>query len=567
MGNPPDDPRKRTGSDTNTERHRGSSRGLGSVGIVVLTLLLITATGVGTVAFGSGTAQAQTGFSSGDVDLEVFVPDNTFTPGQADELTLQVANDGEIGSGSSADSTDFTTSARNVRVEVQNDDAPIDINTGEQSIGTVGTNEPRDVPIAIDVPEDAEEGVYELDVELEYRSTSRIFDRGGTQGDRSHSVTREIEIEIDDGPRFELREIETEARIGDSGSMTAEIENVGDERAEDLTIRLESTSQRVEFGESTTESASLDSLDPEETGTVEYDVSFGPRASLREYPLEATVSFEDTEGISGVDSERILNVQPEPEQTFEIGNVDSTLRVGEEGEVVGTVTNTGPISADSVVVRYADQYPNIVPIESDVAVGTLEPGESADFELPVEISSEADAVPKSVNMAVTYRNEENKLRQFDDVDAFVDIGEQRDEFLLEVDNRDVEAGSSARIDVRVTNNLDETVTDVEAKLFTDSPLSSGDNDEGYTEALEPGESTTITFEISADEGATPRTYPLQMDFRYDDADGDSKVSDTYRTAIDVTESTDESLPVLPIVGVVLIVLVGGGVLYRRLSGA
>jgi len=217
MDDGPDSPRGRTDSETTTGPDGGGG-GLGSIGAVAVALLLITSTGAGAVALGSGPASAQTGFSSGDVDLDVFVPDNTFTPGTTDELTLQVANDGGINDGSSPGAADITTTARNVRVEVDEQRAPISIETGKRSIGSVTTEEPRDVPIEIDVPEGAAEGTYEIGVELEYRHTSRVFDRGGTQGDRSHTVTREVDIEIDDAPRFDLSEVETTAQIDDSGA-------------------------------------------------------------------------------------------------------------------------------------------------------------------------------------------------------------------------------------------------------------------------------------------------------------------------------------------------------------
>ena len=561
MDDGPDGPRGRTDSETTAGRRSGGD--LGSLPVVVVTLLLITSTGAGAIALGSGAAGAQTGFSSGDVDLDVFVPDNTFTPGTTSELTLQVANSGEISDGSSPDSTDVTTTARNVRVEVDEQRAPISIETGEQSIGSIGTESPRDVPIEIDVPEDAEEGTYEIEVELEYQHTSRIFDRAGAQGDRSRTVTREVDVEIDDAPRFDLTEVDTAARIDDSGPTTAEIENVGGERAEDLRIQLTSGSQRVAFGDSASETASITSLAPGETTTVEYDVRFGPRASQRAYPLDATVSYENPDGIPGTDTQPTLDVTPMAEQTFEITDTDSTLRVGEDGDLRGTVTNTGPTAVDSVSVRYNDEYPNIVPIERDAAVGTLEAGESAAFRLPMEVTSEADSVAKSVAMAVTYRNDENELNRYEDVDAFAEIAERRDQFLLEIEENDVAAGSERLINVTVTNNLDEPVDDLEAKLYTDSPLGAGDDDEAYAESLEPGESTTTSFRISADGGAAPRTYSIEMDFRYDDADGTSKVSDTYRAAIDVTEAEGGGVPWLPVVGLVVIVAVVAGVVWRR----
>jgi hypothetical protein len=54
-----------------------------------------------------------------------------------------------------------------------------------------------------------------------------------------------------------------------------------------------------------------------------------------------------------------------------------------------------------------------------------------------------------------------------------------------------------------------------------------------------------------------------MDFRYDDEDGTSKVSETYRAAIDVTEAEGGGVPWLLVGGLVVIVAVGAGVLWRR----
>ena len=561
MHDGPRDPRRRSDSNT-TDGPPGGGR-FGSLPVVAVALLLLASTGTGVVAFGSGTASAQTGFSSGDVDLDVYAPEDTFTPGQTSELTLQIANDGEINDGSSAESTEMTTTARNVRVEVDEQNAPISVETGEQSIGSVATEQPRDVPIEIDVPEGAAEGTYEIEVELEYRHTSRVFDRGGTQGDRSHTVTREIDIVIDDAPRFDLTEVDTTAQIDDAGPTTAEIENVGGEPAEDLTVELTSTSQRVSFGDSTSETASVPSLAPGETATIEYDVRFGPRASLRAYPLDASVSYEDSNGIPGTDTQPTLDVTPMAEQTFEITDTDSTLRVGEDGDLTGTVTNTGPVAVENVVVRYADDYPNVVAIERSVAVGALDPGEAAEFRLPLEVTREADPVAKSIAMAVTYRNDENELNRYDDVNAVAEVAERRDQFLLDIEDDGIAAGSERLVNVTVTNNLDEPVSDVEAKLYTDSPIGAGDDDKAYTESLDPGESTTTTFRISADGGAAPRTYSVEMDFRYDDEEGTSKVSETYRAAIDVTESEGGGIPWLLVGGLVVIVAVGAGVLWRR----
>ena len=546
------------------ERDQGGDRGLGPLSVLFLALLLMTSTSVGLVAVGSEEASAQSGFSSGDVELDVFAPENTFTPGQTSELTLEVANSGEINSGSSPESTDTTTTARNVRVAVDAEDAPISVETGEKPVGNIGAGAHSDVPIEIDVPEDAEPGEYEIEVELEYRHTSRVFDVGGTQGDRSHTVTREIDIVIDDAPRFDLTELNTTAQIDGSGTLTAEIENVGSQRADDITVDLTASSQQIDFGGDTSESASVGSLAPGATATIDYDVTFGASASQRGYPINATVSYEDPNGISGIDTQPTLDVTPMAEQTFRFDSIDSTLRVGEDGDLTGTLTNTGPVPTDSVVVRYADDSSNIIPVEETAAIGTLEAGESASFRMPIEVGTEAEAGPKLLDFDVRYRDRDRDQQTYGDLDALAEVAPERDRFDIEILNRTLEAGGSRSIEIAVTSNLDETATDVEARLFADDPLDTGDTDTGYTQSLDSSETATMTFELTSTGSATPgSTYPISVDIRYDDADGDSQLSDTYRVPIDVIESEDGGLP-LPVVLVGLLIA-GTGVLvwYRR----
>lgn len=513
---------------------------------------------------GPSIAIAQTsGIVAGEPRLDVHVPDGTLTPGTSSQLEMQISNDGEVSLGSPS-SRDVVTAARNVRVDVEGE-GPVEIETNRQAIGTVTESEPRTVSVEVRVPESAETGEYELDVELEYSHTKRIEQAAGFMIDRDRTVTKSIDIEVDDGPRFDIETIEDDSQIGDTGTVTTEIENVGNERAEDLNVQLSTSSEQsgISFAGTPSVEASVDRLDPEETTRVEFDVTVDDGATARGYPIEADFEFDDTEGVRSSDSTRRLTITPDPKQRFSFDNVESTLRVGEEGELRGTVTNNGPRSVQSVVVRFTDDSPNIVPIENSVAVGSLEPGESESFELPIEVTEEAESVPRNFDMAVAYRNAENERRLFEDIDATADIDEQRDEFVLDIEDRELTAGGSTLVDVEVTNNLDETITDVEAKLFTDDPISSAD-DEGYIQELEAGETTTVTFRVNAGGETTPRTYPLQMDFRYDDGNGTSKVSDTYRTAIVVTESSDEGPPWLVVGGVIaLVIIVGGGLYWGR----
>jgi hypothetical protein len=144
-----------------------------------------------------------------------------------------------------------------------------------------------------------------------------------------------------------------------------------------------------------------------------------------------------------------------------------------------------------------------------------------------------------------------------------DIAPERDRFGVAVADRTIEAGGDRTLSVEVTNNLDEEVSDVEARLFADDPVATGDTDTGYAQSIAPGESVTMTFDLSATGSVTPgSTYPISFDFRYDDADGNSQLSDTVRVPIDVTAAEGGGLP-LPLLAVGILLVAGVAAVYYR----
>lgn len=525
------------------------------VALLVVVIVSLVVAPLGAFApLGDATAQQPPGGPvsvQGSPNIQVFAPDNIVTPGEQRALELQVANDGEVRTGV-VQNREIVTTARNVRVRLDDNDTPIRVRTSEQAIGSVSENAPNPATFEISVPDDIEPGTYELEARVRYSYTDVFTQRSNVLSERSRTVTRTVEVHVDETARFAITDVSTDAQVGDEGAVSVTYENVGNEIASEARVTTESTSPRMTFGQSTTDQAFVGTWEPGEQRTVEYDVAFAPDASVRNYTLESTVQFRNQDGVQAVDSGIFGGVSPLPQQSFSFEDVESTLRVGEDGEIRGQVVNDGPQSVDGVVVRFGGAGPNVFPLETDFAVGTLEAGESAPFRFPIEIGSEAESTQKLFDATVQYRNVEGERRVDEDNDLLATIEERRPEFLVETVTREIAAGSSQTIEFEVTNNRDGTVSDVEAKLFTDSPLSS-DDDEAYIESLAPGESETISFELSAASGATPKTYPISMDFRYDDERGKSKVSDTIRAPIDVTEAEDTGLSLTLIGGAVVVI--------------
>ncbi|WP_241982639.1 MULTISPECIES: COG1361 S-layer family protein [unclassified Halorubrum] len=532
--------------------------------VLVVGMLATSGVGIGLVGaefasvddpISDGSALAQTSNVGGSPDLDVYATNPNLIPGQTNQVEVTVANDGDFRFGPTSLAESVTT-ARGVRVEAEAD-GPISIESGETPIGTVTQSTPRSLPIAINVPDNIDPGTYTIDFDLSYT----YFSSGD---ERKRTVDRELEVRVRDDARFQVVDVESDTQVGDSGTVKATIENVGSEtaRSADVTFTTQSSSVSVSGGQSDT--IRVPEIGPGQTATVAYDVGVSPDLPVQQYTLSGTVTFDDPDGIRRTDQGLSIGVLPLTEQTFNLTNIESQLRVGEDGDLIGTVRNEGPLPARSVVVQYAGESQSVIPAERSTAVGTLEPGESSEFSLPISMSGEAEAGLRSLDMAVQYRNQDEELRAFEKLVVNADVAPERDRFAVTVENRTIQSGGSRTVEVSVTSNLNETASDVEARLFADDPLDTGETDTGYVQSIEPGETTTMTFELTATGSATPgSTYPISFDFRYDDSDGDSQLTDTFRLPVDVVEAEDGGLPIPVIIVVLLVVGTGGLVVYRR----
>jgi hypothetical protein len=552
--------------------------------LLVVTLLLTSGTGVVAVGaasmggssighslnadVGSSTltadqvAQQSGGIIRGSPNLNVSTSDPTINPGETTTVPLQITNDGHLSLGSS-ETREIVTTARNVRVDVDADNTPLNIETGTVAVGSVTESTHGEAPIAVSVPSDVDEGTYTLDVEIKYSYTYQ--QASGVTYDRSKTISEDIKVKVDEDARFEITNVTTNAQIGDDGTLEAEIRNVGADTAHDVNVDLASSGGGLSFGDSTSDTAWVNELGPDETATVQYDIAFASSAVVREYAIDGTVRFDTSNGYQRVDESLSAGVSPLGEQGFSIGDIESDLRVGEDGAVSGTVTNDGPSEVRNVVVQYMGDSAVVIPIEESTAVGALEAGETTEFRLPMAIGGEAESGLRSFDLSVQYRDDDGESRAYDNLAVDAEIAAERDQFDIDLANQTIEPGGSRSISVDVTNNLDETVSGVEARMFANDPISTGETDTGYVESLDPGETVTMTFELSSSASATPdSTYPISFDLRYDDADGDSQLSDTFRVPIDVVETENEGLPLSSIlVAVLVVVAAGGGVVWYR----
>ena len=504
----------------------------------------------------------------GEPNVEVYLPNNQVTPGEETTLDVYLSNDGELIRDGATEYTDRVTTARGTVVELDARNSPVEVETGAIPVGTVPTGTAGPLEVTLTIPEGAPPGTYEIPVEVSYSYTRIVtYSAGDVEfSESSYRGDQTITVRVVDAPRFEVVDTESTTQIGDRGQVTMAIRNVGTEPARDARVAVASSSDELSFG---TESNSADSFvgawRPGETKRVTYALTATDDAIQREYSLTATVDYTDTDGVRQTAPELVTGVTPRDEQSFALSGVESTLRVGQEGTVSGTLTNEGPATAYEPVLVVSGGSRNLDFTETEYALSPIGAGETREFSFEAAVSDAATAGRQQFSFEVRYQNEAGDDRTGTTLRRAVDVAPRRDRFTVEPVETTLERGGSDTVTLRVTNDGAEPVSDVSVKTYFTDPLGSGD-DEAFVEELDPGESAEVEVAANAGGDALTKQYPVSVDLQYTTPDGDTELSKTHKVAVDVVESDGGGglpVPVPAVVGVVAVAAVGVVVWRRR----
>jgi hypothetical protein len=179
------------------------------------------------------------------------------------------------------------------------------------------------------------------------------------------------------------------------------------------------------------------------------------------------------------------------------------------------------------------------------------------------VSEDAEPGSQTLNFAVEYENSDGDLRRSTSpIRESVDVGAERDTFEVVDVETGVAAGGSDVLRLTVEHTGTEPVSDANAKLFVNDPLSAPDNS-AFLGTMEPGETKTVTFEVEAGGGAQPKEYAGSLEIRYEDEGGDSELADGIQIGVPVAPASG-GLPLAYVgIGLGVVVLAGGVYTWRR----
>ena len=526
-----------------------------------------------------------------DDDFEVTDVDSDLEPGETGTVEVTVENEEE-------DVTDARVTIQSLSPSItfgQAATANASVFVGEFEEGDTET-----VEVRATVAQDATEGEYPMQALVSY-----VDEEGRRDSDGPFAFGVPVGGIVDD---FEVVNVNSTVPVGGEGTIRVTLNNT-EENATEATVSLESISSNFQLGEGVNATQFVGRWGVGERRTVEYEVSASNATEQRSYAFRTLVSYTDSGNQGARGGPFTIGVTPLSEQSFALSNTTANLRVGSEGNVSGAVTNEGPQVARNAVVQLTVNNPNIDVQQNEVALGTLQAGETANFSFSVDLSSNAEAGVQQFAYVIEYDNQDGEPRRSERLKTQVEIEPDRNAFIVggggseeddETDGTNQTDGNRSRLNVQgqevaqtqqsgqneseepltpgesrvvtvpITNNRDVTYRNIEVQAFTNDPLSLAD-DQAFISELRPGETATVSFEVSVSGDALPGTYPISMDFQYDTPDGDTQLSDTYEVPIEVEEQeggllssiTDGGIPWLLIVVALLVAGVLGYLLYRQ----
>jgi hypothetical protein len=516
----------------------------------------------------------------GQPEIDLSVQDNRIGPGERTTLDIAVSNDGALQRGGPAALEQRIKTARGLTVDIREDqiDAPIEVKSGSVTLGSLPDGAVGTASFQLETGESLQPGTYQIPIEISYSLTrsadysESLSPPGYTDVSYADSFRRQttsITLVVDEEARFEVVPSDGNAVVaGDTGSFEFDLRNVGSETARSATVSLSTRTGDLYFGQPAQprerRSVYVEELAPNESRSISVQVGATTGISPGSYPIAVDVSYETPDGVAETSETLSTGVRVEPERSFDVRDLSTqSFRVDEsEATVRATVVNTGDVAARNVVVRAQGPAP-LQATGPEAAVGDLGPGESTSAQFTFAVPADAEAGSLSLSFAVEYENTDGDLRRLDEpIRRAVALDAERDAFEVVGVNTSITSGGEGTLAVTVRYNGDRPVSNANAKVFVNDPLSSADDD-AFLGSFEPGETRTAEFSVAAGGSAMAKAYPASVEIRYDDAGGDSKLADGLQFGVPIGEPSG-GLPIGYVgAGMGVLVLAGGVFVWQR----
>jgi len=462
-----------------------------------------------------GTALA---FVQGEPRLRVGLADDTVHAGEETTLSVTVANGADLkfASRSNPALNAEVTTARAVAVTLE-DSGPVSVETGTRLLGSLPDGGSATLPFEVSIRESAAPGVYDVPVELRYAYTASISDSGAADR-RTETVTRTLRVRVEEAARFRVRDVESAVAPGETGRVSVLLENAGSATAHDAQFTLSSSDSALSPGTAGTATRYDARWAPGETRRLNYTVTAATGARGQSYSLELAPSYRDATGATVSQQPLSVGITPSAGGLLSVADVRSSVVVGGSSPVTVTLRNGGDRTLRDATVRLSSV--------GDLAVGGGEsasrfvgrwgPDETRSLTYDLTAGSETTAGSYPLAATVTYTDSEGAALTSRPTTVPVTVPAQSG-FTVQSVSTDATAPGSGTVSLTLRNDAGRAVSDASVSLATTATelaVDGGPSAERFVGRWDPGETRTLTYDLTAGEATTGGTYTLTTGVAY-----------------------------------------------------
>ncbi|WP_325629504.1 S-layer protein [Methanospirillum sp.] len=369
------------------------------IGLVLLTVLIITSP-----------VLAGTKYMSGSPDLSVtIVGNNEFVPGTTVPLQIQVQNSGlneiKFVQTGIVDTDDNPSTAKMVTASLLPGDSPVLIKSDPQMIGDVKGSESVPVTFTILVPDHAKAGKYSLPVELNYTYLQNAEQQGTdsvTYRYVQKKVTFDLPFIVQSAITMQVSDIKVEnINSGGSGYITLTLKNIGTDTGTNAVANLSRSGSSPIIPVSN--SVFLGTFAPNATTTAKYKVSVSKDAQPQDYPVEVSVTYDNTDGETIITPSQKVGVAVGSDVDFTITSQSPELNPDKKSYIEVTYRNDGSVPVYGAEVRISAVDP-FTSADDLAYLGDMQPGDSKVARFGLTLDAIADTKMYGLDSEIKYRD-------------------------------------------------------------------------------------------------------------------------------------------------------------------
>jgi hypothetical protein len=241
--------------------------------------------------------------AASDVGLDaVIVGSDVFNPGTTAQVQILVQNNNTVnrvdaGTAQAGLSQGYG-SAVSLTATLVKGNAPITIKANKMLLGTLPAGAATSpIPFTIEVDDDAQPGVYQAQLLLTYRTlvSTSVQSSGevSLQWSANKSQVVDLDLEIEEqSVQFEITSLESNLKPGVRNELKVVFKNAGNKTARDASVQVTANTPL-----SVTDNTSfLGTLEPGQSAVAIFGVKVLGDAILKEYALDAFVTYTDANG-------------------------------------------------------------------------------------------------------------------------------------------------------------------------------------------------------------------------------------------------------------------------------